>query len=80
MAKRVLVVFEVTGNSWFPFDMLRYDCCYPYTENDSAELANDDLRVVRLSRFADKNWKPTEGRWKSFGWDLGKIEYRTFTG
>ena len=31
--------FEVSGLCGFPFDMLRYDSCFPESSTDAAKLA-----------------------------------------
>ena len=62
--------FTVEGSGSFPFDMLRYDQCWPKSESpDSATLelmtrrarGPFSLTLVGLSA-------PTQGRWESFGW------------
>ena len=85
MAKEVRHTFTVAPKSgqWvlqFPVDMLRYDYCYPASENDSAQIAfSFDLRKskvkpseleVTLCRYAHRDWSPTDGRWESFGWEV----------
>ena len=83
--KEVLHTFTVKPQSKlylsFPIDMLRSDHCYPATENDSATIGftlnsrrvgrftTDDFAVT-LCRYAQKQWVPTSGRWKSFGWEV----------
>ncbi len=63
----------------FPLDMLRYDGCFPADEKDARELETtigykspvDFLGMeVRLEKTAEKSWKPTNGRWESFGWKV----------
>lgn len=67
----------------FPLDMLRYDHCYPSSENDSAKIARCcDLRryskgsdnprdwEIELTAYKHKNWVPTNDRWKSFSWEV----------
>ncbi|MCK5138810.1 MAG: hypothetical protein KAQ85_03115 [Thermodesulfovibrionia bacterium] len=80
--KEVLHTFTVIPEepflNQFPVDMLRYDHCYPASENDSAQISYSferrSARVkntkleVKLCRYAHKNWVPTSGRWESFGW------------
>ena len=79
--------FEVRGSSNFPTDMLRYDSCYPASQESVSEMAYSTFRrsepnttfVVRLKHRDDtKNWKPTEGRWHSFGWRVDMGSYRAF--
>lgn len=63
--------FIVEGSGVFPFDMLRYDQCWPKSETtDSAAIE----RTTRHVYSGDEKvtlvglGKPTEGRWNSFGW------------
>jgi len=68
--------FVVKGRGDIPFDMLRYDYCYPATSEDAVNLASSwcsdrplDTRTITLNRtvFGAKVM-PTTARWKSFGW------------
>ena len=70
----------------FPIDMLRYDHCWPKSEEDSMKIANSfnimnetGVEVVILrSNNENKSWTPTSGRWESFGWkviDYKRIDY-----
>lgn len=67
----------------FPFDMLRYDRCHPASESDSSVItmcseprkyrgpkSTIEDYEVSLVRYAHKQWRPTEGRWESFGWEV----------
>lgn len=62
--------FEVKGRGTFPFDMLRYDSCWPYAQTDVEAIANamHDIgeRKVRLVT----NGRVTPDRWASFGWEM----------
>lgn len=62
--------FYVIGDGEFPFDMLRYDSCYPVTGEAVLRMSqNGDRRCVELaSRQPRGLWRPTESRWMSFGW------------
>lgn len=60
--------FTVSGRGTFPFDMLRYDCCYPHSPQDVTKLDGRGLREVTL--IAAKPVGPTNRRWNSFGWDV----------
>lgn len=62
--------FTVVGHGTFPFDMLRYDCCYPASPQDVANLEGRDTREVTLIATS----YVTTGRWNSFGWDVTKEE------
>jgi len=65
----------IQGKGSFPFDMLRYDSCYPNSERDSVLLEQSvrnafvDGKLDRWSicvKSASEN-KWTIGRWESFG-------------
>jgi hypothetical protein len=63
----------VVGSGPFPFDMLRYDACFPGDESNSRELGHGHYnhnRVVVVAKYTQQpgNWTPD--RWKSFGWTL----------
>lgn len=64
---------EVTGHGQFPIDMLRHDQCFPLFESDSEIIRNETglmVHVVALGHWGPSSWVPTEGRWKSFGWNV----------
>lgn len=77
-----VLTFEVEGRGSFPLDMLRYDACYPSSEQNSHLIEYnpwaDDLksskRTVRLMHRVLKDEYlgnyPTKGRWESFGWKV----------
>ena len=58
--------FTVRGRGQFPFDMLRYDQCWPKSSapDVSALWHTDDERTVTLVGICS----PTVDRWASFGW------------
>ena len=64
----------VRGTGRFPYDMLRYDGCVPWSEKDSYAINDDEgapsLRTVELRRFCPNDSSPTIGRWESFGWKV----------
>jgi hypothetical protein len=69
---RKLHVFQVQGSGEFPFDMLRYDSCWP-SRSDPDVIAMAPHH--RSSRLKEKRTvelvglrEPTAGRWESFGW------------
>lgn len=70
MAQTKRKYFVVEGTHRFPYDMLRYDQCFPVSEaRDSPMLDHDlhrDKRQVMLA--SDEPTAPTDGRWLSFGW------------
>lgn len=70
--------FTVVGKDHFPFDMLRYDACFPATGESAVSLSiprTQKERTVTLRRFAvDKSWEPTCARWASFGWTVTNVE------
>jgi hypothetical protein len=77
--------FTVRGTGLFPFDMLRYDSCWPKSQEDTAAIEATtrrrtrgsienpgpaELTVVTLLTIGTN--APTEARWDSFGW---KVRY-----
>lgn len=59
----------VRGSGIFPVDMLRYDSCYPASQEDASKLLDDDYREIRISRTSElKGSTFTVARWQSFGW------------
>lgn len=74
-AAQTAIEFEVSGKHDFPFDMLRYDLCWPATESDANEIAANASPFTSLPRaqysIKLKGLKPpTPGRWASFGWKV----------
>lgn len=72
--QKTLFKFTVEGSGPFPFDMLRYDQCWPATENDSAKIerttrrgAHSRAETIRLASNIDRT---TGARWVSFGWKV----------
>jgi hypothetical protein len=82
------------GSLEFPFDMLRYDGCYPASNAYVQGGFNDNLlnmcmnrhdatkeqyyenrQVVLIKPVTYKEQKPTEGRWRSFGWVVTQMQY-----
>lgn len=71
MAKLELVTFTVEGCLQFPFDMLRYDSCWPYTGEDAAQLDRRHDRDVNIQSrrvVLQGIQSPTKDRWASFNW------------
>ena len=70
-------VYSVSGNRWFPLDMLRYDSCYPVSSGDVfaiAESLQDNTSPGReYTVKLRSNKEPTAERWASFQWKLGKV-------
>lgn len=72
--------FKVNGKGLFPMDMLRYDRCYPagpesvaaIVQRTSADgLSQPERRDAVLCHVtSDRHWKPEDGRWTSFGWEV----------
>jgi hypothetical protein len=69
----------VSGAGQFPYDMLRYDTCFPVDENAITPRDSEPRRDVLLcSRQFRREWRPTEPRWRSFGWEV--VAYGTDRG
>lgn len=68
---RYLQTIEVKGQGNFPFDMLRYDQCWPRDSDDVLEMTKYSSRIVFLNRVVErKDIEPTKDRWASFGWTV----------
>jgi hypothetical protein len=74
--------YYVSGTGEFPFDMLRYDCCWPATSDDALAMASRSydnpermrgLVSIRVRSF----FPPTIARWSSFGWSVGTDDIAT---
>ena len=74
----------------FPLDMLRYDSCYPDTQDDVARIITtldprrgavnrkkEDL-TVSVVHIGEMAWRPTDDRWKSFGWKVVEHQARGY--
>lgn len=67
--------FTVTGEGPFPADMLRYDACWPRTQDDvQASFPGGPRHGVKLPRAVTLRGvkPPTVGRWESFGWKVSR--------
>jgi hypothetical protein len=65
--------FTVTGKGRFPYDMLRYDECYPAPGADAEQLhpVHSGVRSIQLQTLQPTlQWEPTVARWRSFGWSV----------
>jgi hypothetical protein len=63
--------FDVEGSGSFPYDMLRFDQCWPANEGESPKLEAymPELRRVTLMRTVfHAGDVPTIRRWQSFTW------------
>ena len=85
--KKFQQTFTVTGRLSFPIDMLRYDQCWPYSQEDASKIhAFTDGSMGRLAetsitlcRWTEaRNGKPTADRWSSFGWKIDMKSIRTY--
>jgi hypothetical protein len=68
---RIRYEYIVTGRGEFPWDMLRYDACWPATSTDVAKMTGEfDWRMPRSVVMRSYS-KPTIDRWSSFNWSCG---------
>jgi hypothetical protein len=72
---RTFYEYFVTGSGVFPFDMMRYDHCWPATGEDAAKLewermGSERSRKLRSIKMHSYN-EPTIDRWSSFTWSVG---------
>jgi hypothetical protein len=62
--------YKATGSFAFPFDMLRYDRCWPASGEDSALLENVHRSIKKRTVSLEGLDNPTLERWESFGWNI----------
>jgi len=73
---RRLYEYHVTGTGHFPYDMLRYDECWPASGDAVGKMDQDvtlgdrSARSVKLRSYHP----PTVDRWLSFTWSVGALE------
>ena len=66
----------------FPLDMLRYDACYPDTQQDSAAMEHypgnpQDVKNIKVCKITDSKTDGfTSARWKSFGCEIEVLPVR----
>lgn len=74
MTRSDVTDFKVIGRGEFPFDMLRYDECFPADGESALKLGHSDnnRRMVTLRTCRSTNIH--EGRWVSFGWQVVFID------
>lgn len=59
--------FRVVGRGHFPIDMLRYDTCWPSTQDSACDMLGDPPRTRTITLTSIH--RPSD-RWGSFGWVL----------
>jgi hypothetical protein len=82
MAQKRKYRFTVQGSGSFPFDMLRYDSCYPFSSSDACNIPEPHRYGPQMGRSPGNHRKvtlvsenePTPGRWESFGWACGMVD------
>jgi hypothetical protein len=77
MPLKYRIEYKVRGQTRFPMDMLRYDRCNPLTEADAALIerhvqcaAEPECQIDLVTFSETKAYKPTQDRWRSFGWTV----------
>lgn len=81
MARTKRVEFQARAASpgrEFPIDMLRYDGCFPSTEQDSYKIMRSlrreepmtDAVLLQAVCRDGQPFRPNLDRWHSFGWEL----------
>jgi hypothetical protein len=72
---KFLFEYYVTGAGVFPFDMMRFDSCWPATGEDAARLEWERINSAKgrsLRSIRMRSYKPpTIARWASFVWSVG---------
>lgn len=64
--------FFVRGSGPFPYDMLRYDRCYPAGPGDAAAIKPTHLWDERTICLFTEARTITPDRWRSFGWSANE--------
>ncbi len=64
---RTLYTYAVSGAGQFPYDMLRYDECWPVNDQGSAGM-NVDWAGGKRDILMRSYKEPTMARWNSFNW------------
>lgn len=68
-----MTLFTVEGRGEFPWDMLRYDECWPRGSQDVSGLITErPRRPILLCTYKPSG--PTVARWESFGWTVTAID------
>ena len=64
--------FTVVGTGLLPYDMLRYDCCWPSSSAEARTAAAEVNQIQIMTRpvVLRGTSAPTVERWKSFGWEV----------
>lgn len=62
----------VAGSGNFPYDMLRFDSCFPERQEDTGRMDRYEtqVRAVVVRRVSEGKPEFTQGRWRSFGWTV----------
>jgi hypothetical protein len=63
--------FDVSGRGRFPYDMLRYDRCWPTREFETPKLSGYSAENITIGMAGYS--MPTVDRWKSFGWLVSNV-------
>lgn len=72
-ARFEVIEFTVAGTGTFPLDMLRYDRCWPKTQEDTNAVragTNHPSKThpLPVTLHSIGAAAPTIGRWESYGW------------
>lgn len=74
---KTMYEYYVSGTGSFPFDMLRFDSCWPASGFDAAAM--DDCSYAKIDRRSGvrsiklRSYRaPTIDRWSSFTWSVGR--------
>jgi len=58
----------------FPFDCLRYDRAWPAEQVDACNMTSPLDDMVKVTVRLRSPQKPTDDRWKSFGWTVADVK------
>jgi hypothetical protein len=71
-----LMTFQVSGGGRFPMSMLRFDCCWPLTDEDANQIEatfDSHVRNWTVTLQTGARHSPTIGRWESFNCEVHPI-------
>jgi hypothetical protein len=70
MAKKPITIstFVVEGSGEFPFDMLRYDSCWPQNGDSAAFMSKHYTERRKITLESVGISTPSVNRWASFNW------------
>ena len=73
-----VITFTVMGKGRFPFDMLRYDQCFPCDGISVHNTEADTVAVRSVKLISIASTGITSLRWASFGWYVAEDSIKVY--